>query len=77
VVEIDLEYHRERACTSKRAFDTKAEAKAEAKVVSKRKGIKLRVYECPFCGRYHHTSRCLSDIEAIQRDFYHHWQGAQ
>ena len=66
----DIEYHRQRACATKRPFMTKAEAKQEAKAVSKRKGTKLRVYECPFCGHFHHTSRSLSDIEGIQENFY-------
>jgi len=71
---MDIEWHRARACTGKRRFDDKSEAKAEAKVVSKRKGIKLRVYSCPFCDGFHHTSHALADIEAIQATFYDAWR---
>jgi len=75
--EIDIERHRARACTGKRPFTTKAEAKQEAKAVRKRYGATLRVYECAFCGNYHHTSRPLADIEGIQEAFYGSWRGVQ
>jgi hypothetical protein len=77
VVEIDIEWHRARACTGKRYFSEKAEAKAEAKAVSKRRGIKLRIYSCAFCDGYHMTSHSLSDMEAIQQTFGEAWAAAQ
>lgn len=71
----DIKQQRARACTAKRTFVTKAEAKQEAKAVRKRNGVVLRVYECAFCGNYHHTSRSLADMEGIQEAFYGTWRG--
>ena len=73
----DIEQHRARACTSKRLFADKASAKAEAKIIAKKRGTKLRVYACHFCDGYHLTSRSLADIEGIQQTFGEVWAAAQ
>jgi hypothetical protein len=73
----DIERHKARACTGKRQFATKAEAKQEAKAVRKKYGVTLRTYACAFCDGYHHTSRPLADIEGIQEAFYGTWRGVR
>jgi hypothetical protein len=73
--EIDIERHKERACTSKRYFSDKASAKVEVKIMAK-KGVKLRIYSCQFCDGFHHTSRSLADIEGIQQTFHEAWAAA-
>ena len=75
--EIDLARHQQRACISKRYFEDKASAKAEAKAIGKRKGTKLRPYACHFCDGYHLTSHSLANIEGIQQTFGEAWAAAR
>ncbi len=43
----------ERACTSKRKFDSKKEAKSEAARARGSTGKRLAVYECQYCHGWH------------------------
>lgn len=40
-------------CADKMAFDTKSEAQTEANVLRWRRGTKLKVYKCRYCGLWH------------------------
>lgn len=43
-----------RACKGKRIFETKVDAKAEARRLRKRFSMKMKAYHCSeFCGKYH------------------------
>ena len=50
--DVDMDFdHIKKMCIGKRIYDSKRKAKEEAKRIG------LNYYRCPFCGKYHLTSR--------------------
>lgn len=64
---VSITKHRDN-CATKRAFATKAEARAFSKEqVRKRHGKKQHAYECPICGQWHLSSLPLSVATSVQQ----------
>ena len=47
----------ERGCTRKRWYATKAQARAAREQTSRLTGKKFRIYRCPWCDRWHLTTK--------------------
>lgn len=58
-----------RTCKNKQYFRTSHEALACAHSRNKRKGWKMAVYECPFCGGYHLTSQLRRNLLQVGSAF--------
>lgn len=44
-------------CADKMAFDSEQQAQTEANIIKWRRGGKLKVYECRYCGLWHLSSK--------------------
>jgi hypothetical protein len=58
-----INYHHDHLCgctgrdgRPKRLYATHAEAQESADYVWRKRGVRLRVYSCPYCAGYHLTS---------------------
>jgi hypothetical protein len=48
-------YDLEAMCTTKRAYRTEQHARGVAREARRKRGVELRVYQCPACGEWHIT----------------------
>ena len=53
------ELKRQRTCTRKRAYDSRAEAKFYARCYG------LRIYCCPYCQQWHLTSQNVERTDSV------------
>lgn len=54
-----------RMCKRKRRYSDEYEAQRTGKSRSMKIGVILRVYECPFCGGYHLTSKIARRMQDV------------
>lgn len=52
----DLDHYAQ-TCDGKTGYDTAWQAKYDADAVYERRGVVLSWYACPYCGKWHLTSR--------------------
>lgn len=54
-----------RQCGKKSAYNSESEARKYAQKSKSLRGVRLRIYQCPFCRKYHLTSKVNSFIMRV------------
>lgn len=56
------DWRRIQTCLKKGTYTTVAEAEAMIRICEQKRGVTLRWYECPYCGKYHITHQPLREM---------------